>query len=748
MDQILTYRQDEMKHLLVRIKFISIMSMINQATPALMGLIMFGTYVALGNTLSLRVVFATLTLIQMLGWTIRVLPYAIMLGVGGMVAIKRLNTFYNAPDQIDMILDNGNANGHDKAMDGDLSDQYAVYMKDATFKWPKMKKKEEEKKDDSDLLAKADKEEKSKKHKQMEGRIALNAKNGTSYGATDGEAATNGITNGSTNGATNGVMHDVSLSSDLKQNDAEFILKKINMKLERGKKYALVGSVGCGKSSLIQGILREMEQVSGTLIVNGSTGNTKECIGYVAQSAFIMNDTVRANILWGLPYDDKHYKKCLRASSLLPDLKIWANGDLTEIGERGINCSGGQKQRISFCRALYRTSMTNLFLFDDPLSAVDAHVGNNMFHRGVKELLADKTVLMVMNSHLHLLQFMDEIIIMNAGKLVVQTTYDEVMQNEDYAHLLPEDKTKESEEETQSENEESDQVASPEDDAKDGLEGDMSLPGQTSLVRQASSVSDYSEVIQDVQDKLGKLTTEEDRKAGSVTMRTYIQYFNNAVNPFDHNEVVNDQIPVKSILGGTLLLILEVFLLILMQVLVSASDIWISFWAEEEEENRFQNRSNGWWLGIWGAIIGLLTVDSFVSSYLFGWLSNKAAQSVHMKTLYCVLRAPMSYFDSTPTGRILNRFSKDTNEMDSELPNNFILFSLNALLVLGYLVTIMIALPAAIGVMLIFVPAFYLLQRYFRMSSRFVSDWKRFLFSSFATESDCCLCAHSVISSD
>merc|ERR1712130_792724 len=109
MDQILTYRQDEMKHLLVRIKFISIMSMINNATPALMGLIMFGTYIALGNTLSLRVVFATLTLIQMLGWTIRVLPYAIMLGVGGMVAIKRLNTFYNAPDQIDMILDNGSS---------------------------------------------------------------------------------------------------------------------------------------------------------------------------------------------------------------------------------------------------------------------------------------------------------------------------------------------------------------------------------------------------------------------------------------------------------------------------------------------------------------------------------------------------------------------------------------------------------------------------------------------------------------
>merc|ERR1712156_566258 len=138
MDQILSYRQDEMKHLLVRIKFYAIMSMINAATPALMGLIMFGTYIALGNELTFRVVFATLTLIGMLGWSIRVLPYAIMLAAGGAVAIKRLNTFYNAADQIDMILDDG-TNNTEKAMDGDVSDQYVVYMKDVTFKWPKSK---------------------------------------------------------------------------------------------------------------------------------------------------------------------------------------------------------------------------------------------------------------------------------------------------------------------------------------------------------------------------------------------------------------------------------------------------------------------------------------------------------------------------------------------------------------------------------------------------------------------------------
>ena len=184
--------------------------------------------------------------------SIRVLPYAIMLGVGGLVAVRRLNTFYNAPDQTDMILDNGDVPA--------VPDEYVVYLKDATFKWPKLKKKEEEKKDDSNLLAKADSGDKAGKN-ETEGTTALtanNGTNGTSYGATDGDAGTSGTTDGTT---TNGVMQDVSLSSDELKDDAEFLLERINMRLEKGKLYALVGSVGSGKSSLIQGILREMQQV-------------------------------------------------------------------------------------------------------------------------------------------------------------------------------------------------------------------------------------------------------------------------------------------------------------------------------------------------------------------------------------------------------------------------------------------------------------------------------------------------------
>eukprot|EP01084_Bolivina_argentea_P257864 434527_1 len=366
MNEILNYRKQEMVRLLQRIKFSSILAMMNGATPSLMLLIMIGTYIALGNTLTVQTVFAVITLVQMLGFAIRILPIAIMIGVGGIVAVKRLNTFYNAKDQIDMILPPPQIIQNRNEYESD----FVVYMENATFKWPKLKKKD----DKTDK----EKENEDKKEEQKE------------------------------------------------EKDYEFLLDKITMKLEKGKLYALVGSVGSGKSSLIQAILREMEQVNGIMKVNGCSGNITECIGYVSQTAFITNDTVRENILWGLPYQETYYNKCLAASSLSHDLTILANGDLTEIGERGINLSGGQKQRISFCRALYRANMTNLYLFDDPLSAVDSNVGNNMFHKGIKELLSanHKTILLVMNSHLHLLAAVDEIIIIDKGRLVVQTTYD------------------------------------------------------------------------------------------------------------------------------------------------------------------------------------------------------------------------------------------------------------------------------------------------------------------------------------
>ena len=163
-------------------------------------------------------------------------------------------------------------------------------------------------------------------------------------------------------------------------------LKNIELDIKKGQLVAVVGKVGAGKSSLLSGLLGEMHKLNDGLInINGSTA-------YVPQQAWIQNATVKNNILFNLPYDEDFYNKCVESCSLIPDLNIMPSGDQTEIGEKGINLSGGQKQRISLARAIY--SDADIYMLDDPLSAVDAHVGKSIFDKviGPKGMLKNKVI--------------------------------------------------------------------------------------------------------------------------------------------------------------------------------------------------------------------------------------------------------------------------------------------------------------------------------------------------------------------
>jgi len=164
----------------------------------------------------------------------------------------------------------------------------------------------------------------------------------------------------------------------------EITLKDLDFKVPTGKLIAIVGRVGCGKSSLLSSILGEMNKVSGRVNVNGS-------LSYIPQQSWIQNASVRDNILFGKKYDQDVYNRTVSSCALAPDLNILPAGDQTEIGEKGINLSGGQKQRISLSRAVY--SESDIFLLDDPLSAVDAHVGKQIFDLviGPAGVLKDKT---------------------------------------------------------------------------------------------------------------------------------------------------------------------------------------------------------------------------------------------------------------------------------------------------------------------------------------------------------------------
>lgn len=181
----------------------------------------------------------------------------------------------------------------------------------------------------------------------------------------------------------------------------------------------MVGSVGSGKSSLLSGLLGEMNKLNdGTININGQTA-------YVPQQAWIQNESVKNNILFGSPFDEKYYHHVLKSCSLMSDLKIMPAGDATEIGEKGINLSGGQKQRISLARSLY--SNADIYLFDDPLSAVDSHVGKHIFDQviGPNGLLKEKTRIFVTNS-LGFLPQVDEIIVLENGTIVEQGQFEDL----------------------------------------------------------------------------------------------------------------------------------------------------------------------------------------------------------------------------------------------------------------------------------------------------------------------------------
>ena len=181
----------------------------------------------------------------------------------------------------------------------------------------------------------------------------------------------------------------------------------------------MVGPVGSGKSSLLSGVLGEMHKLNGgKIFLNGSTA-------YVPQQAWIQNETARENILFGKEFDEKFYNKIVNACSLMVDFNIMPARDETEIGEKGINLSGGQKQRISLARAVY--SNADIYLLDDPLSAVDAHVGKHIFDQviGPNGILRNKTRLFVTNS-LSFLPQVDQILMIENGTICQNGTYDEL----------------------------------------------------------------------------------------------------------------------------------------------------------------------------------------------------------------------------------------------------------------------------------------------------------------------------------
>lgn len=419
------------------------------------------------------------------------------------------------------------------------------------------------------------------------------------------------------------------------------VVSNLSLSVEPGQLCAIIGRVGSGKSSLCSGILQEM-------IVSGDKDSSKitlqGSVAYVAQSAWILNQTVRDNILFGHDYDEARYKKVLDVCQLTHDLKLLQNGDQTEIGERGINLSGGQKQRISLARAAY--SQAQVVILDDPLSALDPQVAQRVFHDCIVDYLGEKTRLLVTNQLQVCLPHCDTVVALGRdGSVIEQGSYTEVMKDEqgEVRRLMAELQTND-ENDSKKKNENNDALRVNEGETN----GETTIETAKSFDTTGTNQSQEAQGEAATNNKNTGLVTKEEREVGSVKARIYFQYLQAG--------------------GG-----LWRFALVLVGYLLStgamwASSFWISIWSSDAQ---YERHSEDFYIAGYGILALVMGLFTFIRSYGMALFGVRASRKMHSDLVQSVLRAPMSFFDTTPTGRLLSRFSKDIHTLDHELTDFF-----------------------------------------------------------------------------
>ncbi|PRP77744.1 putative multidrug resistance protein [Planoprotostelium fungivorum] len=417
-------------------------------------------------------------------------------------------------------------------------------------------------------------------------------------------------------------------------------LSDVVFQCNRGQLVCIVGPVGSGKTSVLSAILGEIPKLKGRVCVHGSKA-------YVAQQAWMQNATLRDNILFGNVYDEERYDRVLQVCELKNDIATLPHGDSTEIGEKGINLSGGQKQRVSLARAVYADR--DIYLLDDCLSAVDAHVGESIFQNCIVGHLKHKTRILVT----HQLQFVHRADLI-LGELIQQGTYTELKEKDGPFKDLIENHVV-------------------------GTQSDSSKR----LKKEPDEESD------------GKLMTDEAREVGRVDWKVWKIYFSSM---------------------GLFLLPLIIFIL---QVSEEGgkvgSDIWLSHWSSQISNDL---HSPLYYLRIYIALSLSSSLLLFVRVYMTERACLKASQKLHDSVLNRVLRAPMSFFDTTPIGRVLNVFSSDINTLDDSIPGTLTYFMSDLAKTISSLIVVIFVIPPFLTVVLPLVYVYRYIQSHFLHSSR------------------------------
>ncbi|GAV60518.1 ABC_tran domain-containing protein/ABC_membrane domain-containing protein [Cephalotus follicularis] len=401
-------------------------------------------------------------------------------------------------------------------------------------------------------------------------------------------------------------------------------LRNVNLELKCGQKLAVCGPVGAGKSSLLYAILGEIPKISGCVDVHGS-------IAYVSQTSWIQSGTFRDNILYGKAMDKDRYEKAIKACALDKDINSFHHGDLTEIGQRGINMSGGQKQRIQLARAVY--SDADIYLLDDPFSAVDAHTAAILFNDCVMAALGKKTVILVTHQ-VEFLPEVDRILVMEGGQITQSGSYDELLMAGTAFELLinahrdaitvlgplNNENHVESEKVYTFRAEEANKPFS----TKENSEGEISVKGLPG----------------------GQLTEEEEKEIGDVGWKPFFDYL--------------------LVSKGVHLLCLCIIAHSGFVALQAASTYWLAFAIQ------IPKITSAMLIGVYSGLSAVSIVFTYLRSLVTAHLGLRASKAFFLGFTNAIFKAPMLFFDSTPVGRILTRASSDLNTLDFDIPFSII----------------------------------------------------------------------------
>lgn len=622
-------------------------SLILLSAPIIQPILVFMTYINIQDEpLSAATAFTTVALFNIMRFPFAFLPMGLLQFIQSRISLGRLGNYLLLPELEEYVISTPHPD--DEGLET-TTVSGSIIMKDCSFSWTKH----------SANLVPIDHGSKKKKGKDK--RRGSNSSQG-SASSQDGRSS-----NG-TSGADEELRVDVET------------LRNLSVKIGAGDLVAVVGPVGSGKSSFLSAILGEMEPMNGSKVYvprSAEEKNEANFVSYCSQTPWVVNDTLKGNILFGRDFDEERYEEVIEACALLDDLAVLPAGDKTEIGERGINLSGGQKARVSLARALYARK-TKLVLLDDPLSAVDAHVGEHLFKKAVTGTVCKDATRILVTHHVHFLPRCDAVIVLDGGEIKHYGKYaDLVAAGVDFAGAVDfEESAEEAVEEVDEEKEEKKENGAP-IEKKEQVDAEMKKKGEN-------------------------LTTKEEREEGAVSGVAYVLY-------------------AKA--GGYFMF----FSLFLVQGIGRASEIgsafWLAYWAENAIENTMMGKGltdseTGYYLNIYAAfgMIGVLCLT--VRSVFMAVHRLHASRRLHNDLTTSIMRAPVAFFDVTPTGRVLNRFAADMDKIDLDLTNSIGQGMGTIFSVLGAIGAICAATKGTFLIPLIPIGyLYYVVQKWFRKTS-------------------------------